>query len=284
MAVPAGPRKIITITPVSSESVATVTIFCLRMAQVRDELRSAARIELVPCLLSDGSTIDFDSDVAVRSDLIRVIVRHQYSLGLATTLVEGYEAALRESMEQTDLIVRLDPNDDPRKILEVVEHLQCCVADAVFLPVAYSSEEQFRRRQLEVMADVSALFNALTPVDPEVMIRLYNQAFAVNYQAYRAYALAKIVPELRVGLKVFQRQNGEPARWGFDALALMLASMGNSLDVCFGGWALPWEQSRTPQQSNEQAMRVAAMLAVFAELGGAIKPSSSSPRRGFVGP
>ena len=262
---------VVSISPVYKETPEQIMDFNEKAEEVRKAL-SKRGIMYQWCFLNDGMPKDrADALAAVYS----VPVFHETNLGLATTLVEGYGAALKMG---ADLIARFDASEhDPLKLIEVVDQMCHSEVDAMFVPVVYSTQGEPRRRMVDVGVHITALFDALLPVDPEIMKTIYNQVFPLGFQVYRPEPLAKIVPQLRQGLEIFQRQNGKPATWGLDALSLMLTARATkrNIDFLFGGWATPDKVNRTPKHVADQAAKVDAMFKVYSELTGSVSHAHS---------
>jgi hypothetical protein len=188
------------------------------------------------------------------------------NLGLAHTLVEGYETALE--LLDYDLIVRIDIDGehDVELLPEIIDTMEKTDAQALYLPVVSSVEGRSRPSHTEVSRDIVRFADAVKQLDDEVIHNLYNQRFPLGYQVYRPDLLRQIITDLRRGLRTFKEITGNEPTWGLDLLAILLAAKSTSIDFMFGGWMKPWEANRSPQKDRDQAERARIMLKVFRRL------------------
>ena len=205
-------------------------------------------------------------DGANMTDFFSCAIKHEVNMGLAKTLVDGYNAAITF---ESDAVIRLDAQEhDPWKILEIVDCMEHSDVGAVFLPVYYWVEGELRPSMREVQRKILDFSDFLSPVGQMTVLATYNQTFPLGYQAFRSDILQKLVPRLEEGLRVCEEITGKPATWGLDLLSILLiANMGVRIDSFFGGWSTPWKENRTPEHINAQREKARVMVEVAKRLG-----------------
>jgi hypothetical protein len=255
--------KVVAITPVYNETAEMIVKFINGMDEVRAEL-AALGVDFSHFLLNDGAL-----HLPEVMEEVDVLVKHKKNLGLATTLVDGYEAVLALETPP-DIIIRLDCQEhDPWKIISIVDSFLRSSARAIFLPVWYWTGGENRPMQKDIMRIMVEFCANLSPINIEVVLSIYNQKFPLGYQAFGADFLREIFPSLKKGLDIFQDKFNKPATWGFDLLAMLLAAKFNpeTVDFMFGGWSKPWVENRGPEKITAQQERARCMIDVAKELG-----------------
>lgn len=200
-------------------------------------------------------------------DEASILVRHPKNLGLATTTVHGYQAALTSLKTPADVVIKLDCQEhDPQKIIEAVDHLQHTDVVALYFPVVYWVAGAPRKLMVEATRLMDRLRSALDPPDADTLKAIYNQEFPLGYQCYHADALRTILPSLERVLESYQAKYGKPATWGLDLVGMIFAAKAfpNQLDFIFGGWSQPWKENRGVDKIQQQKDRVDTMLDLLA--------------------
>jgi len=252
--------SIVAITPVWNEPLGMIQQFQNRIEEVRRELTEKG-IGFRHFFLDDGALNLPDES--------SILVRHPENLGLAYTLVDGYEAVLKLK-SKADLVVRLDCQEhEADQIPFVTDHLSHNGTQAVILPVWYTVKGEPRPLMREMTRFIADFCEALAPIDAKTVLGVYNQKFPMGFQAFRSETLSKIAPMLRKALDIFQARTKKHATWGFDLLAILLAAkeVPDALDFVFGGWSTPWQENRGPDKVEAQKKRAEEMIAIALELG-----------------
>lgn len=253
--------QVVAITPVWNEDLGMIQAFKNRIEEVRLALNRRG-IGFRHFFLSDGA-------IHLPDDEYPILVRHEKNLGLARTLLDGYQAVLALS-NPPEVIVRLDCQEhDPAKILEVVENMEHTPIGAVFMPVYYWVGGVERPPMREVTQKIAKFIDDLSPIDKAGVLATYNQVFPIGYQAFRREALQTLLPQLQEGVKVCEELTGKPATWGLDLLAILLAGNDPSMmiDFIWGGWAEPWLENRGVDKVAAQKTKAEIMVEVAIRLG-----------------
>jgi len=253
--------QVVAITPVWNEDLGMIQAFKNEIEEVRKALNRGG-IGFRHFFLSDGA-------IHLPDDEFPILVRHEKNLGLAQTLLDGYQAVLALS-NPPEVIVRLDCQEhDPSKILEIVENMEHSPINAVFMPVYYWIKGANRPPMKEVTQKISGFIDNLSPVNKAGVLATYNQVFPIGYQAYRREALESLLPQLKAGVKICEELTGKPATWGLDLLAILLAGDNDALmtDFIWGGWAEPWLENRGADKVNAQRTKAEVMVEVAIRLG-----------------
>lgn len=249
------------ITPVWNEPLGMIQQFINTIDEVRLELNKRGI----------GFSHFFLDDCALHlPEESSILARHKINLGLAQTLVDGYRAVCSDLKTTPDIVVRLDCQEhDPWKILSILDSFSHSSAQVIFLPVWYWTEKEDRPLRKDITRIMAEFYAALSPINLEVILSIYNQKFPLGYQAFKTSFLKEILPNLEKGLKIFQEKFGQPATWGFDLLAILLAAKFHPevIDFMFGGWSKPWAENRGPDKIRAQQEKAKGMIAVAKELG-----------------
>ncbi len=253
-------KSVVAITPVWNEPLGMIQKFRDDIADVQRTLASQ----------TVGMRHFFLNDAALYlPDDYPMLVRHAENMGLTQTLLDGYRSVL-ELKQQPDLVVRLDCNEhDPLRILDAVDHVSHANVDALFLPVWYWVAGSPRPPMKDITGMIADFTRALSPVDIETVLAIYNQKFPIGYQIFRPALLERLLPRLLAGIALSEKITGERARWGLDLLAILLAANENpdAVDFLFGGWATPWAANRGPEKIVAQREKAAVVVRVVQELG-----------------
>ncbi len=247
-------KSVVAITPVWNESLGMIQKFLKGIERARRAL-AEQEIGFRHLFLNDGATN--------LPDEFPTLVRHAENQGLALTLMDGYQAVLG-LRSQPDLVVRLDCQEhDPEKIIETVDHFSHSPVQALVLPVWYWVKSQPWPLMTKVTKDMAGFCQALSPVNPAVILEVYNQKFPMGFQAFRQTALRQVLPRLEKGVGIFREKYGRPS-WGLDLLAVLVAAdeYPEGIDFLFGGWSEPWEQNRGPDKIVAQQKKAEAMVEV----------------------
>jgi|GEM_PF-2168431 len=255
--------EVVTFTPVYNEPARMVLNFDHEMKDVTDRLRP--EVSFQHFFGSDGA-------LTFPAGMQGVLVEHQENMGLAKTLIDGFEAVL-DARPDAEVLIRLDCQEhDPHKIPDIVEAFTATQTEALFLPVWYWWGKD-RPPQRDIYKWVDDFWEALAPMDPSRIMEIYNKKFPLGYQAYRTDFLRKLLPKLRKALALFEGQNQKAATWGLDLLIMLIAARNDRhlIDFMFGGYAEPWKENRSSAKEAEQAKKAKAMVYVAKSLGCKIK-------------
>ena len=254
-------KDVVAITPVWNEPLGIIQKFQNDVAEVRRRLNERG-VSFRHFFLDDGAMNLQDES--------SILVRHSKNLGLATTLVDGYEAVLTKLKTKPDLVVRLDCQEhDALMIPTIVDHLDHTDVDALFIPVVYTIEHEPRRLMTRVTTMMADLQTALSPINGQKILEIYNQVFPVGYQAYRFELLTEITQQLRTGLSVYERTYGRLPTWGFDLLSILFTAKIDTerTDLLFGGWMTPWLENRGADKVEAQRKKNAEIIKLAVQLG-----------------
>ncbi len=256
----AGSPLVVLLTPVSNETASMIDRLRSRIGNAKATLAQRG-MRLAHFFLADGAR-----ELEIE---LPTLVRHPKSLGLATTLVEGYEAILRDLPEQPRYVVRCDADGehDPAKIMDIVDAMDNTDAAGIALPVWYIVDGMPRPYMREVNALMGTFLDSLALAEEKhraVVLDVYNNRFPMGFQAWRGTALAAIVQTLRTVLDGYRAAYSEPPSWGFDLLALLVGArlFPNKLDYVFGGWATPWKENRPESKIRAQRDRAERMIQI----------------------
>lgn len=262
-----GKRAIALLTPVSNESSEQIIELERRVSNVSAEL-DARGYRLLHFYLNDGAP-NLDP-------LSPMLVRRRTRVGLATTLVEGYEAVHRNLCrdDRPGIVVRCDADGehDPGRILQIVDAFTDTKAQGIVLPVWYvvaGGERPMQSRVARIMIEFLRALNLRTESEEEFVGSVYNNTFPMGFQAWRSDALAQVASFLRASLDSYSAlYHDEVPSWGFDLLALLIGStlFPGEIDYLFGGWSNPRTERRSPEKAAEQALRAIRMIDLFRRL------------------
>lgn len=252
-------RSVVIITPVWNEPLGMIQKFQGQIAVVKEKL-NRQDIALRHFFLDDGA-VNLPDESAI-------LVRHEKNLGLATTLLDGYNAVLKLRIKP-DLVVRMDCQEhDPTEILRVVDNFSHSEISAMFLPVWYWVEGEPRPREKEVTELLAKFVSSLSPLEEETILGTYNQKFPIGYQVYTPEFLAEVLPSLTNGISLFAEMYQTSATWGLDLLAILLAGYlcPSKVDFHFAGFAEPWRENRGADKVLAQQKKAGEMIQVFKHL------------------
>ncbi|MDP2629347.1 MAG: hypothetical protein Q8P45_01400 [Candidatus Harrisonbacteria bacterium] len=252
--------NVVAITPVHNESIASIQYLNRRLKEVKDALIDRG-IGFRYFFLDDhAKQLPHEGDFPI-------LVSHAKNRGLARTLVDGYEAALK--LHPTpDIIIRLDAQEHgPFKIPEIIDYFRNTTGEALLLPIWYKVQNIPAPLTKEIYEELQSFSLALSTFDKKNILKSYLR-YPLGYQAYSSAALEVLVPKLRKGLDLFRKQEGIPPTWGLDLLAIMLAShvFKKKTDYLWGGWSTPWKSNRGIQKTKEQRHRASVMIKLAKEL------------------
>lgn len=254
-------KNVVAITPVWNEPLGMIQKFLAAVDGARKKLVDKG-IGFRHFFLDDGALH--------LPDEYSILVRHKKNEGLARTLFDGYQEVFNLK-SLPDLVIRLDCQEhDALQIPFVVDHFShSSFINALFLPVWYWIEGQDRPAMKDITIMIADFIRALSPIQKEAVLGIYNQKFPLGYQAVRTSVLEEILPKLERGLAIFQEKTGKPATWGLDLLMILLAARQypEAIDFVFGGWAEPWLENRGQDKIDAQRQKAITMVEVAKALG-----------------
>lgn len=243
--------NIIVIAPTYRETEEMLNIFRDKMEQVISLLKTEGH-SCIYYFLSDGQVIDLED---------KVLIKHESPLGLATTLIEGYEAALQKN---PDIIIRIDTNeDDPFKILEGLKLMIGNKADAILIPrTYYFGSKEFLLNEFNTFKD------AIIQWKEKEILRLHNNVFPMGCYMLSREFLKKLLPFINEGYNTFERLFGQKPSWGLDLLVALISVKIGHIEFYFKPVeTLAWKENKSEAKSREQADRAQKMIKVARDLG-----------------
>ena len=242
--------NILVIAPTYRETEEMLNIFKDKMGQVISLLKAEGHL-CEYCFLSDGQVIDLAD---------KVLIKHESPLGLATTLIEGYEAAVQKKV---DIIVRIDTNEnDPFYIPDIVKRFERnSDIGAVFCPMIHMdvSDDSLPLINQEFNKFTEAILNW----NESEIIRLYNNVFPMGYHVFSNSFLQKLLPLIREGYSIFERLFGQKPSWGLDLLIVLISAKIANIEYYFKPVeTLAWKENKSEAKSREQADRAQKMIQV----------------------
>lgn len=253
--------SVVAITPVYNEEIYTIQHFNSQIEEIKNTLINR-KISFRHFFLDDSA-------INLPREEVSSLIAHTENKGLVHTLIDGYDAVLNLK-SVPDLIIRLDAQEhSPFKIIEIVDHMMNTEAKAVFLPIWYKTEEEPSPLTTEIYKKLSAFRDALTPMNEQEILSAYAN-FTLGYQSFTKKALAKILPDLKLGVDIFKSQEGKNATWGLDLLAILLTShhFKDDFDFLWGGWSIPWKLNRGLKKTDDQKERARKMIQIAEEIIG----------------
>lgn len=210
-----------------------------------------------------------DDDAINLPDNYPVIVRHDKNEQLATTLLHGYQEVFKLK-NKPDLIVRMDSQEhDPRKIIEIVDHMENADIGALFLPVWYWVKGEYRPPMKEISSLITRFVGALSPIDSDIVMDTFNQKFPLGYQAYKIDFLKKMLSLIEKAYFSFLEIHKKPATWGLDLISILIAADIDMerIDFLFGGYSTPWKENRGADKVKAQEDKAQAWMEVARAMG-----------------
>lgn len=208
--------RVMILVPIREEPPQKITAFCGQLDWLKRLMRRERGVELEYFLLCEGSPHLAQEDR-------RVPVKHERSLGHASTLLEGYETVVRRD-PKPDVVVRLDVGINPRKVIEIVEDLNLQRDAQILCAPAIYSHDPVTQREVDVLRrEVYQLAIERHPLQNWDRMG-YGRWLHLNLQAFRAEFLAEVFPRLKNIVRTCERESPGSGLWGIDLSVLLLAS------------------------------------------------------------
>ena len=251
--------KITVITPVYKETAEEIVSLLAGITLARQNL--APKGQMSHYFLDDGSRV---TEAGLP---LNTLVRHTQNKGLAQTLIEGYEA-IWNMRSLPDVAVQLYSKHDAGQIPDVVSRILAGFK-FVFLPVWYEVPGAAQKPMVEIYDLIVKFSEAVKSMNRLAILSLWKEKFSFGFQGFRPSRLADLLPDLKRGIKLFEKKYGKKPTWGLDLLTILLAAKDrrNRVDFLFGGTESLPTNRQIEEVVKEQRDQAEKMLYIAAELG-----------------
>jgi hypothetical protein len=208
--------KVAVLTPVFAESAPAIAAHYEAMDNVAGVVAGSG-IDIEVHYLNDGA--------AALPDSLPRLVDHPRNLGLVSTLIDGYQAALTLN-PAPDIVIRMDcVQHDPEDTLTLIEHLQPKAGALVSaVPFAWGRMGESNPSLSDIERAVRRVATALAPIRGVDLEETYFVHVECAHQAYQLEALQHLIPYFIAGARFHAEAFHAPMRWGLDLLALLIAA------------------------------------------------------------
>lgn len=230
--------------------------------------RCVARGDFMQLLL-----VDDGNDVEVQQVLKKMQVkynwlwvkRNEQNIGLDKTLFGTYGFFVERSLNDEDIIVRLDSDGehDPLRIIEMIEKIRLKEDEigGVLCQIEYAEEH---------LQPFDVMFNQFQGAMQGEIILGAGQKLLHNspgFCAYKVKVLRKVLPLIEEYLKLYRERFGEECKWGADMIVLFYAVQREiRVDTSVRQESLVLPANRTMQKMLEQLRTNTQHLQLMREL------------------